>query len=105
LLIEFDKSHGPTVFVIADRTVMDIAKFLKSKKRARRDAFEDDAATENKELRAAKSAKNDRSTLAGTSKHPSMKEHYDSAFPADIVVDQDSPAYAMALNYLKAYGK
>ncbi len=54
------------------------------------------------ESRAAKLAKKDSSPNNTT--NPSMKEHYEKAFPADLVIDRDSPAYLMALNYLKAYG-
>jgi hypothetical protein len=76
----------------------------KSKKRARRDALEDDAAIEKKESRATKFAKKVSSNSTVTNESPGMEEHCDSAFPAKVVVDQESPAYLMALNYLKAYG-
>ena len=100
---EFDTSQGLGIVVIADRTSMKGDK-SKSKKRARRDAFKDDAAIEKKESRARKIAKKESRATKVVSKKPSMKEYYDSAFPADVAVDQDAPAYLMAHNYIKAYG-
>ena len=77
---------------------------LKSKKRSRGDAFKYDATIEKTEERAAKQIKNGSSSTAVTNQQPSMKEHYDKEYPAAVVVDHDSPAYVMSLNYLKAYG-
>lgn len=82
---------------------MEILK-SESKKRAHRDAFEDGAATEKKESRVAKLPKKESPTTTATKKTSTMKESYDK-YEADVVADRDSPAYVMALNYLKAYGK
>ena len=76
----------------------------KSKKRARGDAFEDDAATETKESRVTKVAKKESPTTTATRRTRSMKEVYDNVWPTDVIAEQGSSAYVMALTYLKAYG-
>lgn len=71
-----------------------------SKKRARGVAFEDDA-TNVKESRLAKLAKKN---SPATTARKSLKETYDNIWPTDIIAEEGSPAYVMALTYLKAYG-
>ena len=81
---------------------MDLLK-PRSKKRARLSAFKEYASVAKTESRAAKKIKRGPSSTTVPDHNPSLKDRYDTAFPADVVVDQDSPAYIMALNYLKSY--